>query len=140
VHLSDSSSRSHNEVASYKADLETAYMEQGNAIRACRDGIVKEPKNFWLWKNLVKLLAVVDIETALLSCEEAIKKHRHFAPSIMAVILYAAKGEYVRAIEAMRNIRGKTLDQGLKEALKDGKDTGSAFGLPSPEERDSLEG
>jgi hypothetical protein len=138
----DFSNRKHNEVLSFKHGLGKAILEEvGSAKLACREGIAKEPKNFWLWKRFVKLHAATDIEAAILVCKEAIKRHGHLAPSMMAVNLYAAKGDYLTAMNTMMKISdNKTFAKKLKEALTPSEDTGLIIGFPSKEERASLEG
>jgi len=140
--LSRGTSSNNNDIVSTEDGLVKVYAEHNKAIQDCREAIVKEPKNFWLWKNVVKWLAVFDIESALRECKEAIEKHGSLSPSIMSVILYAAKGNYVRAIEVMTKMTAdKRFGRKLKEALRPSNlDIEPSLGSPSREERESLQG
>ena len=89
---------------------------------------------------MVKWLAIIDIESALRECKEAMEKHGYLSPSIMAVILYAAKGNYIKAIEVMTNITtDKIFGRKLREALRPSNEIEPALASPSREEKESLQ-
>jgi hypothetical protein len=107
-------------------------------IQACRDSMKSDPKNFWLWINLVRRLAFTDPVSAIQSCTTAITEHGHLSPSMVLMNLYAAQADYSRAIITMLNLHPK-LSKGLKEALIPGSDSLVPFGHPSDAENLALE-
>jgi hypothetical protein len=96
-----------------------------------------DPKNFWLWINLVRRLAFTDPVSAIQSCTTAIK-HGYLSPSMVLTNLYAAQADYSGAIITMLNLHQK-LSKGLKEALIPGSDSLVPFGYPSDAEKLALE-
>jgi hypothetical protein len=115
VTIVQESERSQSRAVISQADIcqtnDRVHADDWHSLRILQEGIKKEPSNFWFWKRLCLRQAAIDIETAIQTCTAANKDAFCLEPSLLLPNLYAAKGDYIRAIKIMLYLQINILHQ-----------------------------
>jgi serine/threonine protein kinase len=108
----------------FMADIYIERSDYDEAIRLYKAAIVERPEEFLLWHKLCRgYLEKGEVEVAITSCLKGIKKYPTIpSPKLALVCLYAARGDYQKAVSGFHGFVRQCMASGQEDYLRSFKE------------------
>jgi hypothetical protein len=122
----------------FSQGVEKVYSIHIQEIQACKTALKNDPTNYWSWNKVALLQASFDLNAAIQFCTAGIKTTSHLTQLLVGTNLYAAKGDYSAAMDALL-LNPRLMSEKIHLKLKEAQNSHERLASLSDSERSSLE-